>query len=77
MIRACVAMLPRTPNAWTMNISVRIERVFHINGSQCVQCGSLDFFVILLNPNRCDNIKDCLNAEDEEDCVFCDDGEFR
>lgn len=27
--------------------------------------------------SRCDNIRDCSNAEDEENCSFCEENEFK
>lgn len=37
----------------------------------------LSFFSYLILDGRCDNIRDCFNGEDEEDCKFCEYDQFR
>lgn len=82
MMRTNVKILHAEQTVLKMNFNVMIKRVFHHNGSMYhVQ---LVFFVYLDEATmcsfflrRCDNIRDCPNAEDEENCSFCEENEFK
>lgn len=80
---------PEAPIAIQMNFNVRTKRAFHRNGGTincAIRFASLSLhmhtswntaFYLIYTRFRCDNIKDCSNAEDEAACTFCGQDEFK
>lgn len=78
---------PEAPLAIQRNFNAPTKRAFHRNGgtinytiafaqSKATNCTAL-YLTLIHTRFRCDNIKDCSNAEDEAACTFCAQDEFK